>query len=115
MKEISTPKIESQLSELTKVVMMLAKDKGVQPPEVRPCGICTQVAHPTDMCPMLQEYIELVQAMGFSNQQQGNFQPRSNPNWHQPNANFQPRPPPYQRRPPFQNQMHHQENYQPHF
>ncbi|KAL7582395.1 hypothetical protein Lser_V15G42343 [Lactuca serriola] len=115
VKEISTPKIESQLSELTKVVMMLAKDKGVQPPTVRPCGICTQVGHPTDMCPMLQEDVEPVQAMGFSSQQQGNFQPRSNPNWHQLNANFQPRPPPYQPRPPFQNQMHHQQSYQPHF
>ncbi|XP_023730543.2 uncharacterized protein LOC111878271 [Lactuca sativa] len=115
VKEISTPKIESQISELTKVVMMLAKDKGVQPPTVRPCGICTQVGHPTDMCPMLQEYVEPVQATGFSSQQQGNFQPRSNPNWHQPNANFQPRPPSYQPRPPFQNQMHHQQSYQPHF
>ncbi|XP_023761614.1 uncharacterized protein LOC111910053 [Lactuca sativa] len=64
---------------------------------------------------MLQEDIEPVQAMGFSSQQQGNFQPRSNPNWHQPNANFQPRPPSFQPRPPFQNQMHHQKNYQPHF
>ncbi|XP_052623683.1 uncharacterized protein LOC128129004 [Lactuca sativa] len=115
VKEISTPKIESQLSELTKVVMMLAKDKGVQPPTVRPCGICTQVGHSTDMCPMLQEDVEPVQAMGFSSQLQGNFQPRSNPNWHQPNANFQPRPPPYQPRPPFQNQMYHQQCYQPHF
>ncbi|XP_023729289.1 uncharacterized protein LOC111876964 [Lactuca sativa] len=52
--------------------------------------------------------------MGFSSQQQGNFQPRSNPNWHQPNANFQPWPP-YPPRPPFLNQMHHQQNYQPHF
>ncbi|XP_052625040.1 uncharacterized protein LOC128132484 [Lactuca sativa] len=67
------------------------------------------------MCPMLQEDVEPVQAMGFSSQQQGNFQPSSNPNWHQPNTNFQPRPPPYQPRPPFQNQMHHQQNYQPHF
>ena len=97
MKEISTPKIESH--------------QGGD----APCGICTQVGHPTDMCPMLQEDVEPVQAMGFSSQQQGNFQPRSNPNWHQPNANFQPRPPPYQPRPPFQNQMHHQQNYQPHF
>ncbi|KAL7616654.1 hypothetical protein Lser_V15G00217 [Lactuca serriola] len=88
VKEIYSPKIESQLSKLTKVVMMLAKDKGVQPPTVRPCGICTQVGHPIDMCPMLQEDVEPVQAMGFSSQQQGNFQPRSNPNWHQPNANF---------------------------
>ncbi|KAL7597396.1 hypothetical protein Lser_V15G31293 [Lactuca serriola] len=115
VKEISTPKIESQLSELTKVVMMLEKDKGVQPPTVRPCGICTQVGHPTDMCPMLQEDVEPIQAMGFSSQQQGNFQPRSNPNWHQPNANFQPRTPPYQPRPPFQNQTHHQQSYQLHF
>ncbi|KAL7582259.1 hypothetical protein Lser_V15G44724 [Lactuca serriola] len=95
--------------------MMLAKDKGVQPPTVRPCGICTQVGYPTDMCLMLQEDVELVQAMGFSSQQQGNFQPRSNPNLHQPNANFQPKPPPYQPRPPFQNQMHHQQSYQLHF
>ncbi|KAL7586284.1 hypothetical protein Lser_V15G37354 [Lactuca serriola] len=54
VKEVQTPQIEAQLSELTKVVMMLAKDKGVHPTP-RPCGICTQVGHPTDMCPQLQE------------------------------------------------------------
>lgn len=57
---------------------MLAKDKGVQP-MVRPCGIYTQVRHPTNICLMLQEYMEAIQAMGgFSSQQQNNFQPWSN-------------------------------------
>ena len=40
VKEVQAPQIEAQLSELTKVVMMLAKDKGVQPTP-RPCDICT--------------------------------------------------------------------------
>ena len=42
LKEVITPKIEAHLSELTKLVMMIAKDKGVQPTS-RPCGIFTQV------------------------------------------------------------------------
>lgn len=40
VKEVITPHIEVQIYELTKVVMMLTKDKGVQPAS-RPYAICT--------------------------------------------------------------------------
>ncbi|XP_052622044.1 uncharacterized protein LOC111884947 [Lactuca sativa] len=64
--------------------MMLAKDKGVQPPTVRPCGICTQVGHPTDMCPQLQEedYEEAKALGGFlGSSQRGYEQPRGDQRW----------------------------------
>lgn len=50
VKEVSTPQIEAQLSKLTKVFMMLAKEKGVKSTPC-PCGICTQTGHPSDMYP----------------------------------------------------------------
>ncbi|XP_023741607.2 uncharacterized protein LOC111889693 [Lactuca sativa] len=117
--EISTPKIKSQLSELTKVVMMLAKGKGVQPPTVRPCGICTQVGHPTDMCPQLQEEdYEEAKAMGgfLGSSQRGYEQPRGDQRWNNnqcwggnQQGNYQPsQPHQYQQRLPFPPQ-----NFQP--
>lgn len=42
VKEVSTPHIEAQLSELTKAVTVVAKDKYIQPTP-HPCGIFTQV------------------------------------------------------------------------
>ncbi|XP_052622465.1 uncharacterized protein LOC128127808 [Lactuca sativa] len=127
VKEVQTPQIEAQLSELTKVVMMLAKDKGVQPTP-RACGICTQVGHLTDMCPQLQEedYEEAKVMGGYSGaNQRGYEQPRSDQQWnnnqgwggnqqgnYQQNQShqYQPRPPfpQNQPRPPFQPQ-----NFQP--
>ncbi|XP_023732210.2 uncharacterized protein LOC111880026 [Lactuca sativa] len=127
VKEVQTPQIEAQLSELTKVVMMLAKDNGVQPTP-RPCGICTQVGHPTNMCPQLQEedYEEAKVMGGYSGaNQRGYEQPRGDQRWnnnqgwggnqqgnYQQNQShqYQPRPrfPQNQQRPPFQPQ-----NYQP--
>ncbi|XP_023766047.2 uncharacterized protein LOC111914567 [Lactuca sativa] len=118
VKEVQTPQIEAQLYELTKVVMMLAKDKCVQPTP-RPCGICTQVGHPTDMCPQLQvEDYEEAKAMGglLGSNQRGYEQPRGDQRWsnnqgwggHQ-QANYQPsQPHQYQQRPPFPPQ-----NFQP--
>ncbi|XP_052619849.1 uncharacterized protein LOC128126140 [Lactuca sativa] len=127
VKEVQTPQIEAQLSELTKLVMMLAKDKCVQPTP-RPCGICTQVGHPTDMCPQLQEedYEEAKAMGGYSGaNQRGYEQPRGDQRWntnqgwggnqqgnYQQNQShqYQPRPPfpQNQPRPPFQPQ-----NFQP--
>ncbi|XP_023728945.1 uncharacterized protein LOC111876632 [Lactuca sativa] len=127
VKEVQTPQIEAQLFELTKVVMMLAKDKGVQPTP-RPCDICTQVGHPTDMCPQLQEEdYEEAKVMGgyYGANQRGYEQPRGDQRWnnnqgwggnqqgnYQQNQShqYQPRPlfPQNQQQPPFQPQ-----NYQP--
>ncbi|KAD6794574.1 hypothetical protein E3N88_05470 [Mikania micrantha] len=90
VKEVSTPHLETEIAELKKMVMQLTKDKGVEP-QGRACGICLQVGHPTDMCPMLQEDMEQAQATGgFQGQnsrqfehprgtQQQNFQPRQQP------------------------------------
>ncbi|KAL7595942.1 hypothetical protein Lser_V15G29227 [Lactuca serriola] len=118
VKEVQTPQIEAQLSELTKVVMMLAKDKGVQPTP-HPCGICTQVGHPTDMCPQLQEedYEEAKTMGGFlRSSQRGYEQPLGDQRWNNnqgwggnQQGNYQPsQPHQYQQRPPFPPQ-----NFQP--
>ncbi|XP_023772380.2 uncharacterized protein LOC111921039 [Lactuca sativa] len=119
VKELHTPQIEAQLSELTNVVMMLAKDKGVQSTP-RPCGICTQVGHPTDMCPQLQEeeYEEANVIGGYSGHNQRTYdQPRGNQGWNNnqgwggnQHGGYQQRPsfPQHQQRPPFA-----QQNYQP--
>ncbi|XP_023743143.2 uncharacterized protein LOC111891312 [Lactuca sativa] len=118
VKEISTPRIESQLSELNKVVMMLAKEKGVQPTP-RPCGICTQVEHPTDMFPQLQEedYEEAKVMGGYSeSNQRGYEQPRGDQRWNNnrgwggnQQGNYQSsQPHQYQQRSPFPPQ-----NFQP--
>lgn len=45
-KEFNTPHIEAQISKLRSAVIMLAKDKGVQPASC-PCGICSETRHPT--------------------------------------------------------------------
>ncbi|XP_052619833.1 uncharacterized protein LOC111889560 [Lactuca sativa] len=118
VKEVQTPYNEAQLSELTKVVMMLAKDKGVHPTP-RPCGICTQVGHPTDICPQLQEedYEEAKVMGGYSgSNQRGYEQPRGDQRWSNnqgwggnQQGNYQPsQPHQYQQRPPFPSQ-----NFQP--
>ncbi|XP_042754292.1 uncharacterized protein LOC122196043 [Lactuca sativa] len=95
-----------------------ATDKGVQPTP-RPCGIFTQVGHPTDMCPQLQEedYEEEKATGGHSgSNQRGYDQPRGDQTWnnnqgwggnHQ--GSYQPNQPhQYQQRPPFPPQ-----NFQP--
>ncbi|XP_052625789.1 uncharacterized protein LOC128132839 [Lactuca sativa] len=97
---------------------MLAKDKDLQPTPC-PCGICTQVGHPTDMCPQLQDekYKEEKAMRGYSgSNQRGYDQPRGDQRWnnnqgwggnqqgiHQPSQPNQ-----YQQRPPFPPQ-----NFQP--
>lgn len=100
--------------------MQLTKDKGVESPTVRAYGICLQYGHPTDMCPMLQEDTEKVQAVGgYPGQNQGNFdQPKNHQNWgYQQNPNFQPRSQPQQRHlyqqnnPPSNFQPQPQHNY----
>ncbi|XP_076939596.1 uncharacterized protein LOC143608441 [Bidens hawaiensis] len=111
--EVNTPRIETQLAELTKVVMQL-KTKGVEP-QTRACGICPQFGHPTDMCPTLQEDVEQAQAMGgYSGQNSRQYeQPRGNQNWgNTSNMSYLQRPPPYHSQPPFQMPIQ-QHNFQP--
>ncbi|KAI3516247.1 hypothetical protein L1887_15158 [Cichorium endivia] len=87
--EVNNPKLESQISELTKAVLMLTKEKATQPP-VRPCGVCLQVGHPTDMCPLLQEETEEAKATGPFQRQYD--QPQGNSGWNQgQSSNYPPR------------------------
>ncbi|XP_027152168.1 uncharacterized protein LOC113752245 [Coffea eugenioides] len=50
--EVEKPSIQQQLSELIFFVRQLAVGNMHQ---AKVCGICTNVGHPTDSCPMLQE------------------------------------------------------------
>ncbi|KAJ9553458.1 hypothetical protein OSB04_017503 [Centaurea solstitialis] len=49
--EVNTGSIESKLFDLTNLVKQLVVGKE----QVKACGICTGVDHPTDACPQLQE------------------------------------------------------------
>ncbi|XP_023772488.1 uncharacterized protein LOC111921147 [Lactuca sativa] len=121
VKEISNAHLESQILELTKDVLLLTKEKGIEP-MVKPCGVYCKTGHPTDMCPLLQEANESVQDMGGF-QQRPFDQHRNNQAWGGPqNNNFQPRPQQnfqqrnqYQSPPGFQEpfqQNQHQSNFQ---
>ncbi|XP_027157925.1 uncharacterized protein LOC113759552 [Coffea eugenioides] len=50
--EVETSSIQQQISELTSFVRQLVVGNMHQ---AKACGICTNVGHPTDSCPMLQE------------------------------------------------------------
>lgn len=78
VKEISNAHLESQILELTKFVLLLTKEKGVQP-KITTCGLCTKTGHPTDMCAILQEDTKVIQAMVRYQPQQRQFdQPHKN-------------------------------------
>ncbi|PIN21584.1 hypothetical protein CDL12_05712 [Handroanthus impetiginosus] len=50
--EVSSSSLEHQISNLTSLVQQLVTGKVQQ---VKTCGICANIGHPTDMCPTLQE------------------------------------------------------------
>ncbi|RDY04586.1 hypothetical protein CR513_11678, partial [Mucuna pruriens] len=52
---IDNLRLENQLTELTSLVRQLVVGQHQQSAQLRVCGICTSVEHPTDMCPTLQE------------------------------------------------------------
>nr|KAJ0209218.1 hypothetical protein LSAT_V11C400187360 [Lactuca sativa] len=79
VKEMSNTHLESQNSELTKAILLLTKEKCIEP-KVKPCGICCKTEHPTDICPLLQEDNDYVQAMGGF-QQRPFDQYRNNQAW----------------------------------
>ncbi|KAJ8770595.1 hypothetical protein K2173_018086 [Erythroxylum novogranatense] len=69
------------------------------------CGICTSLAHPTDVCPTLHDEIpENVNAIGFQQRQFDPYSNTYNPGWRShPNfsyANSQPTQQNYYQRPP---------------
>ncbi|KAJ9551555.1 hypothetical protein OSB04_015600 [Centaurea solstitialis] len=86
--EVNVGSIESRLYDLTNLVKQLVVGKE----QVKACGICTRVDHPTDACPQLQEDVlvspEDVNAIGgFQGQQ---------PQQRFYNSNFGPQRPPQQ-------------------
>jgi hypothetical protein len=66
--------------------------------QVKACGICANVGHVTDMCPILyKDTTQDVNAIGFSGPLQRRYDPYSdtyNPGWRDhPNLNYATRPP----------------------
>ena len=66
--------LEQQLNNLTAIVQQISIG------QVKTCGICSNVGHPTDMCPTLQETnAEQANAMGeYQGQQRQRYDPFSN-------------------------------------
>ncbi|KAJ9543915.1 hypothetical protein OSB04_023622 [Centaurea solstitialis] len=103
--EVNTGSIESKLFDLTNLVKQLVVGKE----QVKACGICTGVDHPTDACPQLQEDVvvspEDVNAIGgFPTQQPQQRFYNSNFGAQRPPQQFQQRQfqQPFQQNPQFQ-------------
>ncbi|PIN24395.1 hypothetical protein CDL12_02876 [Handroanthus impetiginosus] len=97
--EVSNSSLEHQISNLTSLVQQLVVGKVQQ---VKACGICANIGHPTDMCPTLQEdSFEHANAVGgFPGPPQRKYDPYSNtynPGWRDhPNLSYGARPPNFQ-------------------
>ncbi|XP_027151795.1 uncharacterized protein LOC113766400 [Coffea eugenioides] len=92
--EVESTSIQQQLSELTSVVRQLAVGNV---PQVKACRICTNMGHPTNLCPMLQENgAEQVNMAGGVPAPRRQYDPYSNtynPGWRDhPNFNYGNRP-----------------------
>ena len=118
--EVGTSNLESQIKDLTSVVQKLAMG---QTPQVMVCGICATMGQPTDMCPILQEDAEHVNATGefqnYHNKPSG-YQNAYNSSWKpNPNMSYNPRPLPQNAlvipsyTPPQPHYQHPQPHYQP--
>jgi hypothetical protein len=93
--EVHIKSLETKITDLSNLVKQLAMGNT---PQIKTCGFCSSVEHPTDECPTLHEPPEQVDAIGGGNFQQ--FQSRSNdpfsntynPGWKQhPNLSYAPR------------------------
>ncbi|PIN09707.1 hypothetical protein CDL12_17709 [Handroanthus impetiginosus] len=97
--EVSSSSLEHQISNLTSLVQQLVTGKVQQ---VKACGICANIGHPTDMCPTLQEdsYEHANAVGGFPGPPQRKYDPYSNtynPGWKDhPNLSYGARPPNFQ-------------------
>ncbi|PIN19322.1 hypothetical protein CDL12_08003 [Handroanthus impetiginosus] len=81
--EVSSSSLEHQISNLTSLVQQLVTGKVQQ---VKACGICANIGHPTNMCPTLQEdsYEHANAVGGFPGPSQRKYDPYSNtynPGW----------------------------------
>ncbi|XP_043805290.1 uncharacterized protein LOC122721280 [Manihot esculenta] len=104
--EVSIASLDSKISQLTAAIQQLGAGNNT-----RTCGICKQADHPTDMCPILQEGEQQVNAIGGFNGQQFNGQQRKydpfsstyNPGWRDhPNLSYGNRQQNYQPRTNYQ-------------
>ncbi|XP_071905863.1 uncharacterized protein [Coffea arabica] len=104
--EVETSSIQQQISELTSFVRQLAVGNMHQ---AKACGICTNVGHLTDSCPLLQEDVaEPVNMAGGVSAPRRPYDPYSNtynPGWrdhpnfsygNRPQNSFSNRPPGFQ-------------------
>ncbi|XP_024974708.1 uncharacterized protein LOC112512799 [Cynara cardunculus var. scolymus] len=90
--EVHVKSLETRITDLTNIVKQLAMGNM---PQVKTCGFCSSVAHPTDACPTLHEEEEQVNAIGGGNFQNSNnrapdpFSSTYNPSWRQhPNLSY---------------------------
>ncbi|XP_071917964.1 uncharacterized protein [Coffea arabica] len=88
--EVETSSIQQQISELTSFVRQLAVGSNSQ---VKVCGVCTAVGHPTEMCPLVQEETaEQVNMAGHAPAPRKQYDPYSNtynPAWRDhPNLSY---------------------------
>ncbi|XP_024961548.1 uncharacterized protein LOC112501983 [Cynara cardunculus var. scolymus] len=84
--EVHVKSLENKITDLTNLVKQLAMGNM---PQVKACGFCSLVAHPTDACPTLHEEEEQVNAIGGGNFQNSSnratdpFSSTYNPGWRQ--------------------------------
>ncbi|XP_039034539.1 uncharacterized protein LOC120170712 [Hibiscus syriacus] len=103
--KVGLSSIEHQLSYLTSLVQQLVVGNTQQ---VKACGICAAIGHPTNMCPTFQDDShEYANAVGrFLDPPQRKYDPylnTYNPGWRDyPNLSYGPRPSQFQRFPPEQ-------------
>ncbi|XP_024965788.1 uncharacterized protein LOC112505988 [Cynara cardunculus var. scolymus] len=93
--EVHVKSLEIKITDLTNLVKQLAMGNM---PQVKACGFCSSVAHPTDACLTLHEEEEQVNAIGggnfhnSSNRAPDPFSSTYNPSWMQhPNLSYAPR------------------------
>lgn len=60
VKEVSISHMDSQIYELTNIVLLLTKEKIVAKKQ---CSICLKTENAIDMCPLLKEVIATVKAV----------------------------------------------------
>ncbi|XP_027155475.1 uncharacterized protein LOC113755766 [Coffea eugenioides] len=92
--EVETTSIQQQLSELTSFVWQLAVGNVHQ---AKFCGICKNMGHPTDSCPMLQEdgaeQVDIAGGVPAPRRQYNPYSNTYNPDWRDhPNFNYGNRP-----------------------
>ncbi|XP_027174127.1 uncharacterized protein LOC113773702 [Coffea eugenioides] len=92
--EVETSSLQQQISELTSVVRQLMVGNM---PQLKACGICTNMGHHTDSCPMLQEdgaeQVNMAEGVPAPRRQYDPYSNTYNPGWRDhPNPSYGSRP-----------------------